>query len=1530
MIYKYNVESIAEGSDFILISGWVSLESGAEDVSGFLLNGAAAVGFRLFRRPDLDRSGLPSPVAFMALCERSEPPYRIKILQQSTTTELDYNNDKVRPFTPMGAIDSVSQDGIFGWLYLPSPTSGRIAQLQVGAALIESTINKVREDLPFPGWEKGPRLGFHVSADEIRAALKPGGAELAAKIGSIRLLAGDGTVVHEEAVHPSGLDFLCRSYAEIAAGASWLYRPALDTFMQRGLKRLAPFAVILNARNAEEWARAVRTLGTLPEDLRYDLFLSGREDFDVASLPAGVVSLNYLGRADEEGDAAQFLRIATSGVLDSYRAIAWICDEGPHGDAERAEILGQLSSFVQDANCGLIAATVTTGGTSYDESTRHAMNIALPRLGLRPSNDAMRADGPVVLVKPYLVRALGSTLSQDEIASGKFPGRRSVLGVLSYAAHEAGMTLARTAQLTLPTKSREVKVVAFYLPQFHPVEENNRWWGPGFTEWTNVVRGRQSFRHHYQPRRPADLGYYDLRLEAVHAEQARLARMFGVHGFCFYYYWFDGKKILDLPFKTLFESSVDIGFCLCWANENWSRNWDGQNKYVLLEQNYSIESNRDLIRDLINYMRDPRWIRHEGKPVFLVYRISIIPEWRETAQMWREECRAAGLGEIHLCAVRFGLEPLTGQPEEHGLDSYVIFPPHESKRVDLRGEVLDLTGSFNGEIFSYDAVVDGDIARFDSGYDWPVHRGAMLAWDNTARRLTDARVFHGATPYGFRRWMKNIFAQERQHNNAPASMVFVNAWNEWAEGTYLEPDERWGMSSLEAIPSAAAAAGATLLAPPRGIGKVALDRALERAGSLALGSFLGSVEPIWHAGQVTHDPSQPTVMLCAHIAGHSLFGGERSFLDVVEALSALPLNLLVTLPSGNNTRYMEMLLKTTVGLYVIATPQWKNDRPPYAWLVNSFAELIVRHDVSIVHCNTMMLIEPAVAARRMGRTSVCHVRELISLDDPLRDAIGLPVSDIVKRVFDSYDWVIGNSRATCDLFSKNDRTLYVPNAVDPDRFNIGNKFGKTVKFGIVSSNIPKKGIVDFVETARRCAETAPRARFVVVGPRNEQIETWAAEVSRGERPANIEFAGYVEDPRSAMGKFHVLLNLSSFAESFGRTVAEAMAARRPVIAYDWGALRELVVHRETGFLVSYRDVEGVVSVVTAICADTKQITAMGEAGRSRIIECFSKSALSNALREGYTKILAIASGLELAECKTRVKMPARVTPPARVSIVIPVYNAPGDARRCIESVILNTNLSRVRVIVINDGSPDPTVVPMLKAFEAVEGIEIWHNEPNKGYTKTVNFGLDLAGDDDVVILNSDTIVTLNWLQGMRMAAYREPQVGTVTAMSDNAGAFSFPTFNHYCPKPDHMSHRDYALLLLQETQVCTPPQVPTGSGFCMYIRRAMIAECGAFDEEAFPRGYGEENDFCMRSFKAGWTHVISPWSFVYHVRTASFGEVEKKRLIQPGLDVVTRRYPDYASLVKTAFAGIEMESLRTASKRLRDRLLARDDGTFDG
>ena len=304
----------------------------------------------------------------------------------------------------------------------------------------------------------------------------------------------------------------------------------------------------------------------------------------------------------------------------------------------------------------------------------------------------------------------------------------------------------------------EVRVIAFHLPQFHPVPENDLWWGPGFTEWTNVAKARANFVGHDQPRLPADLGYYDLRLPEALEAQWELAGRYGIDGFCHYYYWFGGHRLLHRPLDRLLDGAAPaFPFCLCWANENWTRRWDGQDQDILMAQHHSPEDDLGVFRDIARYMRHPAYIRVRGRPLLLVYRTELFPAFAETARRWREEGRKLGLGEICLAMVElFGFANADVSPAEHGCDASVEFPAHHMPPAHPPPDAI-VNPDFCGHIRDYDDVALHFATRPHPGFTrW---RTVMPGWDNTARHAgqrlhpaeRDARRVSGLARDGDRR-----------------------------------------------------------------------------------------------------------------------------------------------------------------------------------------------------------------------------------------------------------------------------------------------------------------------------------------------------------------------------------------------------------------------------------------------------------------------------------------------------------------------------------------------------------------------------------------------------------------------------------------------------------------------------------------------------------------------------------------------------------------------------------------------------------
>lgn len=355
------------------------------------------------------------------------------------------------------------------------------------------------------------------------------------------------------------------------------------------------------------------------------------------------------------------------------------------------------------------------------------------------------------------------------------------------------------------------KVIAFYLPQFHTIPENDKWWGEGFTEWTNVKKAKPLFRQHNQPRIPYNNNYYLLDKKSSIQWQADVMNEYGVDGLCFYHYWFSGKKLLHTPLDLLLSNpEIKMPFCLSWANEPWTRAWDGGDKEVLMPQSYGGEPEWKSHFDfLLGAFKDPRYICVDNKPVFLIYRAASIPMLDAMLEYWRKLALDNGLEGIHFVMMNTVFKD---SRDAHCFDATVDFEPmytighHLSKMTRYRRSISIRIRRMMNRVISQRRSPEDQISY---KYIWnrilkrPLldhcYAGAFVDWDNTPRKAERGLVMHGAGPEQFGYYFKKQY-RRCCDNNVP--FIFINAWNEWAEGTYLEPDARHGYKYLEAIKKA--------------------------------------------------------------------------------------------------------------------------------------------------------------------------------------------------------------------------------------------------------------------------------------------------------------------------------------------------------------------------------------------------------------------------------------------------------------------------------------------------------------------------------------------------------------------------------------------------------------------------------------------------------------------------------------------------------------------------------------------------------
>lgn len=355
-----------------------------------------------------------------------------------------------------------------------------------------------------------------------------------------------------------------------------------------------------------------------------------------------------------------------------------------------------------------------------------------------------------------------------------------------------------------------MKIIAFYLPQFHTFPENDQWWGKGFTEWTNVKKAKPLFKGHYEPRVPLNNNYYYLLDKKVWKWQIETAHKYGVYGFCFYHYWFSGKKLMHKPIELFLQNKdLDQNFCICWANETFSRRWNGHEEDVLIKQEHGDKLEwKEHFEYLLPYFLDSRYIKIDGKPLFVLYKPEIFPNYIDMFEYWNQLALQAGLPGMKFAIqsaiwnnkksiddshvdYRIMFEPgFTGLREGHSLSFY--FDSFKCKVFKAFHKRV------NAQPISYPAYCK-DILKRPVTSDKFIP-GLFVNWDNTPRKGENGSVTLKNDPKIFGETCLKLI--EKTRSEYKKDMIFVNAWNEWAEGCYLEPDEKYKFDYLEELRNA--------------------------------------------------------------------------------------------------------------------------------------------------------------------------------------------------------------------------------------------------------------------------------------------------------------------------------------------------------------------------------------------------------------------------------------------------------------------------------------------------------------------------------------------------------------------------------------------------------------------------------------------------------------------------------------------------------------------------------------------------------
>ena len=857
------------------------------------------------------------------------------------------------------------------------------------------------------------------------------------------------------------------------------------------------------------------------------------------------------------------------------------------------------------------------------------------------------------------------------------------------------------------------KVIAFYLPQFHTIPENDEWWGKGFTEWTNVTKALPNFAGHYQPHIPDELGYYDLRIPDVQKRQVELAKKYGIYGFCFYYYWFSGKRLLEHPIdQYLANPELDLPFCLCWANENWTRRWDGAEHEILIAQDYNEHEYEHFIRDISPNFLDPRYIRVGGKPILLVYRINLIPDPQKAAEIWRAECRKMGIGEIYLIAVQsFGI----GDPRPYGFDAAVEFPPSHLGEAKISNNTVEITNpKFRGQIFDYNIAARVMMEKKHQGYT--AFKAIMPSWDNTARRQNDSHVFINSSPKNYGNWLSWVVQYTTQNLPEDRRLIFVNAWNEWAEGTHLEPDRLRGHAYLQTT-----------------------------AEVISQGKFRPAPTSNWTILFVSHDAHK---------------GGSQTVLLNTLAWfrhhTTISIKILC-LEGGDLLPQFRELADTIL----LSDLQPRGVHLSEEDLAKRLSEALDQELPDLIYGNTVVAGKAYPWLNKLGAPILTHVHEMDS-------SIKYYAADSIEQVLEYSSHFLTCSKAVQESLIRN-------YGVSVDKTSIGHasiyKDPKLKKLDAIEKDRQKKklGLVQDKHLIFGCGIGMPFRKgadlFIELGQilRSKGFDCfhlyWIGEFDRNAKDPGygvwsdhlrrleksdlrdyVTFLGYKTDPREYLqvGDVHIM---TSREEPFGLVALEAADCGIPTICFDNAGAADFV-REDAGFIVPFEDLEAMAQKIMDLLENEEQREALGIQAKEKFLDAFTVERTTPHILSACREIAGKKPG---------------------VSIIVPNYNHARYLSQRLNSIFDQT-YQDFEVILLDDSSSDNSL-DILKRYSQRADVQILANDQNSGspFRQWLR-GIDLAKADIWWIAESDDISDPAFLATL-LPAFNDPRVKLAYANS---------------------------------------------------------------------------------------------------------------------------------------------------------------------